>query len=590
MKILSVKGENLLSLGKFEVTFGDSGLVLVEGWNYDDNRANGAGKTAIFNLISLGLYQKLPRKINISETLKHGEKNGYVEVNVLAGDKKYTAFYGRPKKRLFRKDDQEVDMTQEEFESTIGLTYDQFLTSMYTAQGGGNKFLDKNDTDKKKFLLDLMNLNDFTECKRAADQKIKELNKLIGELNLKNEKAKSKIEAYSEQDLDEVGLMSEVEKLQSEIVDLKRKVNQVDSVEKPDLSKFIDLENKIQQKKNHFSQLRGQRATLSAQYQKDKANASLPFKESEPDAACPSCSSNLSIRGKTVVLHEDQSALKKQHEDHCNTLMDLVKELKVKIDEIDKELYEEKNIKTLEDQLKDKKAKQLSDYNEAQQRRYDLMSLIKTKDMKIANLKKQIANVQDTKQKVQTLKEFVKKSNHKILSLQKECTVYEEVSNMFSPTGAPAYVMDSIVDTFNESVNEHITLIWPSASYELRSHKEKATGDVVAKFSDTLIINGNQQSIGAMSGGEARAFSLAIDFAIIDILNKQFGLPLSPIVMDEPFEGLDAAGREVVIELLEKLAVNRQIWVVDHASESKAMFSDILRVEKRNGTSKIVSS
>ena len=41
MKILSVKGENLLSFGKFEIEFSDSGLMLVEGWNYDDNRANG---------------------------------------------------------------------------------------------------------------------------------------------------------------------------------------------------------------------------------------------------------------------------------------------------------------------------------------------------------------------------------------------------------------------------------------------------------------------------------------------------------------------------------------------------------------------
>ena len=74
--------------------------------------------------------------------------------------------------------------------------------------------------------------------------------------------------------------------------------------------------------------------------------------------------------------------------------------------------------------------------------------------------------------------------------LREKESVFKEVSQMFSSTGAPAYVMDTIVDTFNSAVNEHIALIWPSAHYELKSHKEKKTGDAVAKFSDNLIING----------------------------------------------------------------------------------------------------
>ena len=160
---------------------------------------------------------------------------------------------------------------------------------------------------------------------------------------------------------------------------------------------------------------------------------------------------------------------------------------------------------------------------------------------------------------------------------------------MCAPTGAPAYIMDSIVDSFNEIVSDHISLVWPNASYSLQSYKENKSGDVTAKFSETLVINGKQRSIGSLSGGEQRALSLSIDFAIIDILSQQFGIPMNPIIMDEPFEGLDATGREIVIELLNKLSDDRQIWVVDHASEAKSMFSDIVRIEKQNGISSLVS-
>lgn len=589
MKVLSVKGENLLSLGKFEVKFADSGLVLVEGWNYDDNRANGAGKTAIFNLLSLGLYQKFPRKMGISEILKHGEKRGHVEVSVLVGGSTYTATYGRPKRRVVSKDGVEIDVTQDEFESILGLNYDQFLTSMYTAQGGGNKFLDKNDTDKKNFLLELMSLNDFFVCRREAESKAKSLQKKIDEISVTREKAKSKIEVYGEYDIDETDLKCEIESVQMDIVNFNRELNKLNSIQKPDLSKFYEMEAKINAKKDHFAALRGRRHGVSAEYcYLDKHI--VPFEKRDPDANCPSCSAELSVRNKTVALLDDQEALRKQHDAHMEDYKKQLAEKKKLLDEIDQELYQEASIKELERKLKIKKDSELTDYNEAQSRIRELSVTIKGKENKVNELKSQLKQLDEVREKVAKLKLFLSESSNKIEKLKKEESTYKEVAQMFSPTGAPAYVMDSIVETFNTAVNDHIALIWPSAHYELKSHKEKKTGDMVAKFSDVLIINGQQRSTGALSGGELRAFSLAIDFAVIDILSQQFGFPLNPIIMDEPFEGLDAAGREVVIELLEKLAVERQIWVVDHASESKAMFSDILRVEKRNGTSQIVDS
>ncbi len=109
-----------------------------------------------------------------------------------------------------------------------------------------------------------------------------------------------------------------------------------------------------------------------------------------------------------------------------------------------------------------------------------------------------------------------------------------------------------------------------------------------AKFSEKLVIAGRDTSIGSLSGGEFRCLSIALDFTIIDVMETMFGASLNPIVLDEPFEGLDASNRERVIGMLNHLSTNRQIIVVDHASEAKSMFSDIIRVVKRNGISKIV--
>jgi DNA repair exonuclease SbcCD ATPase subunit len=158
---------------------------------------------------------------------------------------------------------------------------------------------------------------------------------------------------------------------------------------------------------------------------------------------------------------------------------------------------------------------------------------------------------------------------------------------MFSPTGAPAYMMDSIVDSFNDAVASYIHLIWPNASYKITTYKTNKDASVTAKFSEELIINGQACSIGSLSGGERKSFALALDFAIIDVISKQHGINMNPIILDEPFDGLDSLGREIVVELLEHIAVSHQIIVIDHSSESKTMFSKVLKVVKQNGISSL---
>ena len=61
------------------------------------------------------------------------------------------------------------------------------------------------------------------------------------------------------------------------------------------------------------------------------------------------------------------------------------------------------------------------------------------------------------------------------------------------------------------------------------------------------------------------------------------------IILDEPMDGLDGMGREIVLDLLKNIAKDRLIIVIDHAQELKAAFESVIRVEKRNNTS-IVST
>jgi len=48
-----------MSFEKLDLSFTNyQGIVMVEGWNWDDNSASGAGKTALLDLISFVLFMQ----------------------------------------------------------------------------------------------------------------------------------------------------------------------------------------------------------------------------------------------------------------------------------------------------------------------------------------------------------------------------------------------------------------------------------------------------------------------------------------------------------------------------------------------------
>lgn len=587
MKIQSVTIHNMLSIEDAKVDFEDNGLVLLEGWNYDDGRANGAGKTAIFNSMCFALYGKVPRDISISEILREGTKKGFVEVALLINTDLYTVKRERPNKVTFTKNGTIEEMSQIAFESKIMLNYEQFLASMYTAQGSGSKFIFKNDTQKKDFLLQLKDLSEFVLCRKEADAVVKALDKEITELKTKLNTATSKTQVYKESAKDPVLLQQAVDNENEAIAFHTAKIKELEKVKQPDLSKYNQLETDISTKQHKFTETRLKKRLLHEEYKKLLAE-DKPFVERGPDANCPHCDRGINISGKEVVKAEDTTAHKKLHQQSSERIKKLAADVKLKIDECDSELLKEAGVAALAKKLRDKKSAEYAEYDAAKETISEYKGQIQKKRERITSTQYAIAEQNEIKTKMAILEAETKKLNEDINHKGIEIELYDSVSAMCAPTGAPAYVTDSIVETFNEAVDKYVDMVWPNATYVLNSYKEKTDGDMIAKFSETLTMNGKEKSIGSLSGGEVRALSLAVDFAVIDILNKSFGMPLNPIIMDEPFEGLDTAGREVVISLLERLSADRQIWVVDHASEAKAMFSKVLRVEKRSGVSKIV--
>jgi DNA repair exonuclease SbcCD ATPase subunit len=244
-------------------------------------------------------------------------------------------------------------MTQEEFEHKIKLSYDQFLISMYTAQQSQNKFLSLNDTQKKDFLLQLMNLHEFAMCKKEAEFEAKSLEQRISDETVKIEKAKSKIDAYNEsvdieyskQIIDNAAV--EIDKMTSEIQELQL-------VLKPDLSKYFKLETDVQGKLEKLATIRYARNKEHEEFN-TLSRMIHPFKPTAPDAECPHCHGELMVQGKSVSKPGDTAIHKANHEAKMNEYREQMKAKKDLIDQYDVQLAQENQLRNLLSKSREKK-------------------------------------------------------------------------------------------------------------------------------------------------------------------------------------------------------------------------------------------
>ena len=558
------------------MSFDDTGLVLVEGWNHDTQRANGAGKTALFNCLAFSLYDQLPRKITKSEILRRGCKTGFVKTSVLCGEDVWTVIRSRPKGVQFFKNDVEQDITQQEFESFIRLSYEQFLLTIYTPQANSGKlirFLSSPDTEKKEFLLQLLNLNEFSSAKKAVDELIKQRQAAIDLDVNKIATARARIETYQESLIDVDAVTALIETVKTSMVPINAEIMQLANIVEPDLSQYSKTEDQIRSKQQEIAQAKAKRGFLHDKY-RELTNA---IQEYDSDRSCGECGASLDTPEARVA-----------HVDHQEKIKQKAADTKLQIDSVDLIIAKELAINDLSRKLRDKKQADSAAFLNAQKRITELKSFIRIKEQELKSGQLKLNGNSEIQSKIEALDETVKKMLTNVSNNKRELELYKTLSAIYSPTGAQAYVLDSVVDSFNEVIQKYVDMLSPNMTYTLNSFKENAKGDVVAKFSETLTKSGEVVSVGSLSGGEEKGLSLCVDFALLEVLETQFGMTLNPIILDEPFDGLDAAGREIVVDLLETLARNRQIFVIDHFNTVESSFEKKIRVELRNNISVIV--
>jgi DNA repair exonuclease SbcCD ATPase subunit len=584
MRIQRLLIKDILSVEELELSFDNSGLILLDGWNYDDDTANGAGKTSVWNALSFGLYGKMPRKVTTSQIVRRGKKSGRVEIDLEIGGRNVSIKRCRPKKEEFTVDGKPI-ANQEELESLLRMSYSQFLMCMYVAQKSQQQFIDMNDSDKKDFFLDLLGLDKFDTVKSEVDDHVKSLSRTVDSLLHDIDKLKVKKSTLEEYLEDSDKLSKEIEELETFSLEAQlAKIN----VSKPDLSDLRDLKSKIkvaaadlESKLSEISVARGTVKQIDSHIKQIQAEIGH-----DDDIECPHCQEHFILSGDNAVTADEMNAGRQKKIDALNKKrLPLVKLINSETS-INVEMRE---LQKIVDRANEKHQSSLEEYHAAKSQAEQIKSAIQMRQRMASSKKNALDRAVRQEQEIHDIMCEVEEKGSKLAHSMRELEIHKTLQAMFSPTGVAAYVLDGVIDTFTQKVTDYMSIMWPNASYSLLSYRENKNGTIKAKMSDEFVVNGEKVSLGSLSGGELKCLSLAIDFAALETMEQVSGISINPYILDEPFDSLDASNRERAVEMLDRVSQDRQVWVVDHQSEAKALFSDIVKVEKRNGISKLVS-
>lgn len=111
--------------------------------------------------------------------------------------------------------------------------------------------------------------------------------------------------------------------------------------------------------------------------------------------------------------------------------------------------------------------------------------------------------------------------------------------------------------------------------------KENKSGTIKDEVNAIVNMDGYDNiNINTLSGGERTVIDLAVDLAVIDMIESKAGKGANFFILDEPFDGLEDINIAQYLEVLKQVDTNKTIIIVDHNPIAKEMITDTILVER----------
>jgi len=626
--------ENFGTIKAVDLPLKDLGLVLVTGNNQDSSKAdsNGAGKSLLLDAFCWCVWGKPVREYRDDEVInKQVGKNCRVTLNFVENSKPIKIIRYRKHDESKKPNDLELWIsdiehsgasirdTQSRIDGLIGVSYTSFCAMML---GSGVVPAQLTDSAIKDLLEDILQTNILPKVRDRAGKKIKDLETDMKEVTLKQELLSSKLEGMQKNlnnlenlyntflEKKKVKLktlsdkLSDVEKEKAKYIQTLESYNNIESeLEKFKLS-VQALDNSLSELSGPLQEIKHYKEQLFNKHDKDKDLIEAKLKDvegylaqlKEAEQGCSFCGQSLS--------KEKAKSLWDKYNTELSRLSDRKTDLETKFKKeyqsyTTEESQVEKQIRQIQ---QEKKRKENSIYQFQQQySKYEFTAYqIKVCEKEQASIEKEILEVENDhppqQGMLEELRAEIQNAELEQYALVSEYDKLNKIKKMlsfwydsFSPQGIRSYILENITPILNTYVQEYCSVLTNNEmQIEFTTKTKLKKGDTREKFSIlTKQLHGGN-TYQSNSKGERQRANLAIAFALSDLAELHSSKKIPFRFLDEPFEGIDAAGMDSVVSLLlDQAKKYSTVFVVTHQNHLKELFPKEIQVIKEKGFSRL---
>jgi len=636
--------------GYHEFVLPENGLVLIDGINHDSSGGSGSGKSSFFYAVSYALghcpYSAKELSSWNSEDSMYVELHFKVDNEMVLlhrGDKFWLQL---PNERV----EGSAKITEQALDKFLGLNSKLREALTYRPQNKPGLFLSMKDGDKKDFLTDILQLHWIEQGISQSDLLIKSLGPKVenaeNEFKAQEEvhnaaslaiRTVPKLKDISEFETQERLFAHQIVNLEVTIALLK---SQLDSENSKINNKIKDLQQEYSQtidgiKQSIYPQdilnkckkllIEFQQRLSKEKSENKKAEMAINNKEREitklesqyntlEQNLCPTCGQTYLKSLDLLRQYKEKVTVLKEEQVNLSQTIQVDKILKLEVGQktlIELIAKEDQNLKNHQTTIENQIAVLQGRFAEARLTAqsdpimYELSSKLNNFNNDLSSLKNSLLKLTNEynvikveNQKIQSTTEerqrYLSETENKLntrqtdlLNLQESHKIEQDYRDMLK--GFLNNIFDEILDEISSETNTILNNL-PNVSHltiQFDSEKQTLKGTTKSTITPVVCFNGESHPLeSGCSGGMFTSVELAVDLALAKVVKRRTGTDLGWIILDECFNGHDSITKEACLEVLKSYAEDRTVFIVDHASETKEMFTQVIEITYKNGTSK----
>jgi len=562
---------------------------------------NGMGKSSIPLIIEEALYNKNSKGIKKADIPNRYLNDGYsIHLEFTKDGNKYDVIINRKSsiKLQLLENGEDISShtatnTYKTLQDIIGIDFKTFTQLVYQNTNSSLQFLTATDTNRKKFLIELLHLDNYVklfdlfkeEARKSSlnlnsiESKIATIEKWLQDNKLSDTTILPTSEISIETIEDEQQLASLTMEIKN-ISEKNKKISQNNSMK--DMLAKIDIQSaqncKIKEKQS-YDDFQSELGTLAGVV---TGSNNILHKLNKLGDHCPTCEQSVdsSFKQELIAIETQKVTEAKEKQDEIERRISKIKRNNAEYESARKIQRDWEDLfRSIDKDL----PSQLLDPAELRARADGISQRISDAKERMVRVSRENERITKRNTRIQVILEQTEEFQqelfeiNEVLDLEKEVASNLEVlKKAFSTNGLLAYKIENLVKELEELVNEYLGEL-SDGRFTLEF---VVTND---KLNVQITDDGNIVDILALSSGELARVNTATLIAIRKLMSSISKSRINILFLDEVINVLDDAGREKLVEVL--LGEDLNTYVVSHGWTHPLL--DKVEVVKSGNVSKL---